>query len=781
MPRVSTNGKTVQRSASLVLPVLPLRDAVHFPGAITTLHVVREQSISAVNAALRGDKRILALSQRDMSQDEPGTANLCRVGTIDEILQATAMPDGSVRLIVRGLGRSLAKRFTRAEGNLEAHCEPLRSQSASGPSFAYLVAEVKDSFCRLAEVGSIPPEAGQHVHGMQGADEVADNVAHYLSMSPSEKQCLLEELSSEKRLQQLLALLEREHQSQKLRADLRAKTAAAFSNSQREILLRQQLKAIQSELGGEESAQSHSSLRQRLANVVMPEETREYIHRQIDVFARIPEASPEIAAYERQIEALLRFPWSISAPERLDLPSAKAVLDRNHFGLREAKERVLEFLAVRKLTGGNSAPVLCFVGPAGVGKTTFARDIAAVLGRPLVSIALGGVRDEAELRGHRRTYVGAQPGRIAQGLLACGVDNPVIVLDELDKVSFDNSRSDVAAALLEILDPASNREFRDNFLEAGINLRKVLFIATANSTAGLPPALRDRLEIIAFPSYSIGEKLRIANEFLFPKLMEANGLSAEDIAVPPLSMDVLVRKHAREPGVRQLERALAALCRKASLRKVMGEPGLNVDSLCLEQCLGVPVQAVRRPGAIAALAVDDLGGALFYIEVEFLEPVSHVPELRLTGSMGEVMRESAEAAYSFIRSGKLLPSRDVVGRDIHIHAHESASLKEGPSAGLAIALGLYAKAAQIEIPPDVGVTGEITLSGQVLPVGGVREKLIAAQRNGIGTVILPRENLPELNQVPADVREELRLVLVDTVAEAIEAVFSCRAANPSLR
>jgi ATP-dependent Lon protease len=746
---------------------------VHFPGIVNTVHVARERSLRAVRWAMAGSKQVLVLSQRDMSQGEPEPEELHETGTLSEILQASPFPDGSLRIIVRGICRSKAEGIIEHDGFYWSLPRTIndQEQDLNEP----LVTEAREAFLDLATHSpAIPQEAAESIAHIDSPGELGDTIAHYLALAPPEKQMLLQTDSVKERLEEVYRLVRREAHVRRCQEEIRSQTDARIAESQREYVLREQLKSLQKELLGD-SISAGTRLREAALERRLPERVRHYVEDQSRRLDTLPEDSAEAAVSARHLETLLEVPWTTCTAKEPSLQEARAILDEDHRFLGEAKERILEFLAVRKLTGGARSPILCFEGPPGVGKTTLAQAVARALGRSFVCLSLGGLRDEAELRGHRRTYVGAHAGRIVRGLTACGSVDPLFLLDEIDKVSFEGSRSDVAASLLEILDPSLNKAFVDHFLELPVDLSNVVFVATANSVQSLPPALRDRIEVVSFPSYSNRDRAMIAKGHLLPKLLREHGLVEGDLRLDASAIEDLVGTYTCEAGVRDLERAIASLCRKAAKSKAGGAGALGVVSRSdLKVLLGASaVKAERResmPGTVWGLVVAPYGGDAVQIEAAFFPPNGMKPEICVTGNMGAIMRESAEAAVSFARLW--FGENPGFGRDLHIHASSGDRSKEGPSAGLAIAIAVISALHDFVVPSSVAITGEITLRGQVLPVGGVREKLLAAQRLGFRKVILPADNYAEAIQLPEDILSEITILPVSTADDALRELFA---------
>jgi ATP-dependent Lon protease len=756
-----------------------VRDAVVFPGNIHTLHVLRDGSRRAIRAAAGGAKQLFVVSQRDMSVEEPSAAELYRVGTLCEVVQTVPLPDGSLRVALRSLRRAEAQRYDRRGGMFSCVCAAIvESAEESEQSEAMMRLAVEDFGEILEKSRSVPAEAIETVAHQASPGALADAIAHHLPLRTAQKQALLEERDPVRRLQEVLAFLRREKRLLRVQGEISEKVDREFATSQREFFLREQLRTIQSELDAlGEGASELAALRERIAEASLPAHALARAQQELDRLDRLSPHSPEGMVVRNYLDWLLELPWSRQSPDRLDVSHARHILDEEHFGLNPVKERILDFLAVRQLSRSLRGPILCFVGPPGVGKTSVGRSIAESLGREFVRISLGGLRDEAEIRGHRRTYVAAMPGRILQSLRTCGTRNPVIVLDEIDKMSRD-FRGDPSSALLEALDPAQNERFSDHFLEVPFDLSAVLFIATANLAEDIPHALRDRMEIVRFGSYTPDERLKIAEDFIVPRQRAAHGLDEATLSISRPALRAIVEDYTREAGVRELERRVAAVCRKAARQIAEGRAGrVRVTRNSLEHMLGQPRflsfdRLVKQEvGTANALVVTEYGGEVLPVEVLVLNGSTDGLHLRLTGNLGAVMRESADAALSFVRSSPRF-AQDVARKDIHIHVPENAIPKDGPSAGLTIAAALASALSGIPARADVALTGEITLRGRVLAIGGVREKLVAAQRAGIRTVVLPSANSGDLADVPKKVRAKLDVRLVETADEALQIALS---------
>lgn len=786
MPRLPC----VRPVSSGLLTVLPVRDAVVFPGMVHTLHVLREGSRRAVHSAMAAAKPVFVVSQRDMSVEDPLPAELHRVGTLCDILQAVPLPDGSLRVALRGLHRAEVHRFHRRGGVLSASIESPLDESESGDETEALIRISIEAFGELLEKSkTIPAEAIETVAHQESAGTLADAITHHLPLRPAQKQSLLEQFDALKRLETVYEYVTRELRLVGVQQEISEKVDREFAASQREYFLREQLRAIhlELELFGE-GVSELSTLRQSIEDAEMPEGSKEKALRELSRLERTTSSSPEGLVIRSYIDWLIAMPWSRLSPDRLDVKFARKVLDEAHYGLQPVKERTLDFLAVRQLSRSLRGPILCFVGPPGVGKTSVGRSIAEALGREFVRISLGGLRDEAEIRGHRRTYVGALPGRILQSLRQCGTRNPVIVLDEIDKMAID-SRGDPSSALLEALDPAQNERFSDHYLEMPFDLSAVLFIATANLVESIPYALRDRMELVRFSSYTEQERLKIAERFIFPRQRSLHGLEPGQLSLGTSALRALATEHTREAGLRELERTIAALCRKAARKVAEGKSRrVQISKASLPGMIGhakySPAERsnANEIGAANALVVTEYGGETIPIEVLLLETARERPSLRLTGNLGAVMRESAEAAHSYVRaSQELISSEQNLNRDVHIHVPDNAIPKEGPSAGLTIAVALASAISGRPVRGDIALTGEITLRGKVMAVGGIREKLLAAHRAGIHTVLIPRANATDLDDVPKDIRAKLDVKLVETIDEAMQFALAPRATKAAVR
>ena len=762
-----------KRLAANRFPVLPVRDAVHFPNLINTLLVGRELSLRALHASLDDSRQVVVLTQNAVTVEEPGVADLHSMGVLSEIAQVLPMPDGTMRVVLRGLFRFRVGTISEEQGFLQAEGELEVEDLAGSADVDAMMREALRLFEEVLQLGrQIPIEAMQTAIHIEEPGALADCIAHHLMIRPSQKQEVLELLEPIPRLQRVLQILNRERDVLQLQADIRSKVEEELGATQREYYLREQLKVIQEELNErDEKGSEVDEFARKIEQSGMPQETREKAEHELKRLERAPSASPESMVIRTYLEWLTFLPWQIMSEDSLDVKRAKKILDRDHFGLEKVKDRILDFLAVRQLSRSLRGPILCFVGPPGVGKTSIGKSIAEALGRKFHRISLGGVRDEAEIRGHRRTYIGSMPGRVIQGIKSCGTRNPVFMLDEIDKMGMD-FRGDPTSALLEALDPEQNDKFGDHYIEASFDLSAVMFICTANLLENIPWPLRDRMEVIQFPSYTEEEKVKIATEFLVPKKIEEHGLKKSQVAVPSTVVKSVVRDYTREAGVRNLERELATICRKTARKVAEGlKSKLNVTSKELKEFLGVPrfsygsKEKANEIGAATGLVYTEFGGDVIAIEVSLIPSQGPEPRLILTGQLGDVMKESAQAAVSYIRSRNLASATPM---DVHIHVPAGAVPKDGPSAGVTIATAFASALMGKPVRADVAMTGEITLRGKVLPIGGLREKLLAAHRAGIRNVIVPFENEKDLGEMPKEALSQLKIHMVSHVDEVLK-------------
>jgi ATP-dependent Lon protease len=784
------------------LPVLPLREAVVLPLTAVPLAVGQPRSLQLVDEVMRGNRLLALVAQREAKAEPAGPGDLYAVGTVGMVLQMARTPDGSVRLMVQGIERVRLVDWVRTEPYLVARVQVAREEPAQATEVDALRRAVLDIFRRLVEASpDLPGELAVAVDNISDARHVVYFIASVVPLGVAARQELLETDPVAAKLRRLVDLLQRELAVRELGRKITTETEERLSKQQRDFYLREQLRSIQRELGEAEGIDSRAAeLRRRIEEARLPDEARREAERELDRLAGIPAASPEHGIIVTYLEWMASLPWDKLSGGEIDIRRAREVLDQDHYDLEKIKDRILEYLAVKKLrqereragalppaatsapadppplTGDTPArePILCFVGPPGVGKTSLGQSIARALGRRFVRMSLGGVRDEAEIRGHRRTYIGAMPGRIIQGLRRAESRDPVFMLDEIDKVGAD-WRGDPSSALLEVLDPAQNHTFVDNYLGVAFDLSQVLFIATANTLDTIPGPLRDRMEILTLSGYTDEEKVGIARAYLIPKQLVAHGLAATELSFAPDAIRQIVRGYTREAGVRSLEREIAAVARKVARRLAEGQTEsvqVSVDNLI--EYLGRPrffdevAERTRRPGVATGLAWTPTGGDVLFVEVTMMPSTEE--RLVLTGMLGDVMRESAQAAVSYVWSNAEALEIDpklFEGKTIHVHVPAGAIPKDGPSAGVTIMTALTSLATRRAVRSDLAMTGEITLRGKVLPVGGIKEKVLAAHRTGLRAVILPRRNERDLEDVPEELRRQLSFIFVDDADEVL--------------
>jgi len=767
------------------LPILPLRNMSVLPGSVVPVDVSRPKSMRLLAAIGLGRGRSIGvLAQRRQDIEDPIWDDLYTVGTTVRILRAVQSGNGGFRLIVQGTGRFEVAGHVQTEPYLVARVTLLPEQEATDVETAALLANLLEAAGQLASLGqSMPKEAVAKAQAATGPGAAADLLAANLPLSVEERQQVLETVGVRERVQLVLKLAVRQSEAQRIKNQISQMVEEEMGRNRREYYLRQQMRAIRDELGEGPEDDDLDDLRRKLEEAGLPEEANAAARKQLARLKLMQPGAPEATVARTYIDWLLELPWKATTEDRYDIPEARRILDEDHDGLEKVKRRILEHLAVRKLRPEARGPILCFVGPPGVGKTSLGRSIARTLGRRFVRASLGGVRDEAEIRGHRRTYVGSLPGRILQGMKKAGTLNPVFLLDELDKLGVD-FQGDPASALLEVLDPEQNHAFSDHYLEVPYDLSKVMFIGTANVLETIPPALRDRMEIIELPGYTAQEKRRIAEHFLLPKQRRENGLTEEQLRLTDDAFDVLIGAYTREAGVRNLEREIAALCRAVAVRITEGEadPRVVADAPFVERVLGPPrfhrdiAERTATAGVATGLAWTPDGGDIIFVEATAMDGTA---KLHLTGQLGNVMKESAQAALSFVRSR----ARDLGLRpdflekkDLHLHVPSGAIPKDGPSAGVTMVTALVSLLRGIPVRADVAMTGEITLRGLVLPVGGIKEKVLAAHRAGIREVLVPQRNEKDLVEVPPEAREGLRIRLVGTIDDVLQAALGIRLA-----
>lgn len=761
-----------------ILPVVAVRDITLYPFIIYPFSVGRDSGVAAVEASLNEHRLLVMLGQRDQNQDNPGRDELYDVGTVASVVRMIKLPDGRLRILVQGISRCKVEYFTQDAPYREAKIQLLQDQENEADKLAReaLMRTVKGQLERLAGLGKpVSSEVLVMVSGMDMGGRLADLVAGNIEIKPQEGQRILEEQDVLKRLQLVNDTLSKEMTLLEMQAQIHSQARGEMDRSQRDFYLRQQLKIIQSELGeGTEIQDEVAGYREKLKTLKLPEEAHKEVEKQIRRMENMSPDTAETGLIRTYLDWMLELPWNNYSKDHLDLKRAKKYLDKEHYGLEEIKERIMEFLAVRKLNPQLKTPILCFVGPPGVGKTSLGQSIAKAMGRKFHRISLGGLRDEAEIRGHRKTYVGALPGRIIQGISQAGTMNPIFMLDEVDKIGQD-FRGDPSSALLEVLDPEQNKSFRDHYLGVTFDLSNVLFILTANTLDTLQPAFRDRLEIIELGSYTLPEKVQIAARHLVPKQMREHGLNRERIAFSRPILETIIRGYTRESGLRNLERLLAKSCRKVARKVAEGDDQLyRINKSNLTEYLG-PVKVFpdfrlkrNQVGVVAGLAWTSVGGEILFVEVTRMPGKGN---LLLTGQLGDVMKESAKLALSLIRdrAEKYALSKEVFSEsDIHVHFPEGATPKDGPSAGITVATAILSCLTQRPVRAEVAMTGELTLRGDILPIGGLKEKVLAAVRAQIKTVIFPELNESDWQQIPEDIRKGLDFFAVGNVEEVFK-------------
>ncbi len=757
------------------LPVLPVRGVVIFPGTVVPLSVGREKSKRLLDEVLAGNKLVGIFTQRREEVEDPGIDDVYRVGTVAQVLKLLRMPDGSNSLLVHGVVRAGLERFVATEPYWKAVIHPQPDQFEHSREMEALVHNCRQAARRVIELSpNVPDEALQILDSIDNPSSLADFLAANLSLGVVQKQELLETFDVAERLRKVNATLLNQLEVLELARKLQADVREEIDKSQRRYYLEEQLKAIRKELGEEDPLQIEiNELKERVEKAGMPDDVLKEARRELERLGRIPAASPEHSVIRDYLDWLIEMPWQRETEEKLDLAEAERILDADHHGLEKVKKRILECLAVHKLKPDGKAPILCFVGPPGVGKTSLGQSIARAMGRKFIRIALGGIRDEADIRGHRRTYIGAIPGRIVQEIRKAGARNPLIMLDELDKIGAD-FRGDPASALLEVLDPEQNHSFTDHYLGVPFDLSKVFFIGTANYMDPVEPALRDRMEEIELPGYTLGEKVEIARRYLVPRQVERNGLQAVGLEFETAALRQIVEAYTREAGVRNLERSIGTVCRALAARVARGERiATVVKADQLAEFLGPPrfdrevAMQEGLPGVVTGLAYTPVGGEIIFVEAAIMPGRGN---FTITGHVGNVMQESAQAALTVLRSRARewgIDTDTLAKSDIHVHVPAGAVPKDGPSAGVAMLTALFTLLTDTVADPQTGMTGEITLRGRVLPIGGVKEKLLAAHRAGLKKVILPKRNQRDLPDVPQEVRDALELVFVDHIEDVL--------------
>ncbi|HEY3025778.1 MAG TPA: endopeptidase La [Pyrinomonadaceae bacterium] len=770
------------------LPVLPLRDIVIYPFMIVPLFVSRERSIRAVDEALGENRMILLVSQKDLDKEEPAADDLYKIGTVAVIMRMLKLPDGRIRVLVQGLARAEIESVAAEGEYLRAHLHVVQETLAPERSLEVeaLIRNVRGSMDKAANLGkNISPEVMAIIANLDDAGRLADLSASNLELKVEDAQSVLDIADTTGRLRRVNDLLNKEIEVLTVQQEINTQARADIDRSQREFYLRQQMKAIQTELGEvNELAEEIAQFREKIEAAKMPKPAEEEALRQLKKLERMHPDAAETATLRNWMEIMTELPWSKASKDNLDLHKAERILNEDHYGLEKVKDRILEALAVRKLKEKPKGPILCLVGPPGVGKTSLGRSVARALGRKFMRLSLGGVHDEAEIRGHRRTYVGAMPGRVIQAIQQAGTNNPLIMFDEIDKVGAD-FRGDPSSALLEVLDPEQNNSFRDNYLGVTFDLSNVIFMTTANVLDTVQPALRDRMEVIRLAGYTEEEKREIARRHLLPKQTEENGITARELNISATALNAIIQQYTHEAGLRQLEREIGSICRKVARRIAEGNKHtVRISLKNLHEFLGapkvIPEEVLKKDqiGVATGLAWTAVGGDILFIEALRMKGKGN---LVLTGQLGEVMRESAQAAYSYAKSRAKeleIDEEDFNNYDLHIHIPEGAIPKDGPSAGITLGVAMVSVLSQRLVRKDVAMTGEITLRGNVLPVGGVKEKVLAARRARVTTIMLPQQNRRDLDEVPKELFKDIRFVFVDHMRQVFREALKEKTAPP---
>jgi ATP-dependent Lon protease len=760
------------------LPLLPIRDIVIFPYMILPLFVGRDMSIKAIDDALSGNRMILLVAQKDINTENPEPNDLYEVGTVGMIMRMLKLPDGRVKILVQGISKAKIESYAQTEPYYQVNITKIEEQKPAKLTLEVeaLMRNVKEQVEKMSSLGKIMlPDVMVVIENIDEPGKLADLVASNLGLKVETAQSILELFDAVEKLKKVNEIISKELEVLTMQQKIQADARGEIDKSQREYFLREQMKAIQKELGEtDERAEEINELRKKIEEAMMPEKVNAEAEKQLKRLERMHPDAAESGVIRTYIETLVELPWSKLSQDNLDIKAAKKVLDEDHYDLEKVKDRILEYLSVRKLKEKLKGPILCFVGPPGVGKTSLGRSIARALGREFFRMSLGGIRDEAEIRGHRRTYVGAMPGRIIQGIKNCGTNNPVFMLDEVDKVGAD-FRGDPSAALLEVLDPEQNFAFADHYLGVPFDLTNVMFITTANLADPIIPALRDRMEVIYLAGYTEEEKMGISRKFLIPRQLTENGITEKNINITDAALRSVITNYTRESGLRNLEREIGNICRKVARQIAEGrKKAVRITPASLQKYLGAPrflpedEREKDEVGVSTGLAWTETGGDILYIEATTMKGKGGVT---LTGHLGEVMKESAQAALSYVRSraSSLGIKEDVFAKtDIHIHVPAGAIPKDGPSAGVTMATAITSALCGRPVSKDVAMTGEVTLRGRVLPIGGLKEKTLAARRAGIKTVIIPKRNSKDLDDLPKIVKQSLKFVLAESMDDVLD-------------
>ncbi len=770
-----------EKDKLLTLPLLPLRDMVLFPQMVAPLFIGREKSVEAIKKAMEDNQEIFLSAQKDAKVDEPGRKDIYKVGTIGTILQLLRLPDGTVKALIEGKRRAELKEYVSDSDFFLVRVKTLEEPEASGPevdALCRLTISAFDEYCKLNK--KVPPEVAVSISSIKDPSRLADSIASHVSLKVSDKQAVLEALNPAKRLERLYTLMSTETQIAKVEQRIKERVKKQMEKNQKDYYLNEQIRAIQKEMGQKDDAQSElKDLERKIKRKRLPKEAAAKVRHELKKLKLMAPMSAEATVVRNYIDWILALPWYERTKDNKDIERAEEILNEDHYGLEKPKERILEYLAVKSLSKKMKGPILCLVGPPGVGKTSLAKSVARALNRNFVRLSLGGVKDEAEIRGHRRTYIGALPGKIIQSMKKAKAINPVFCLDEVDKMSSD-FRGDPASALLEVLDPEQNYAFNDHYLDLDYDLSSVMFITTANALHTIPLPLQDRMEIIELPGYTEEEKIEIARRHLIPRQLEAHGLSSEQMEISPKALEDIIHLYTREAGVRSLERCIAALCRKVA-REIAkagdAKKPIKITRSSLNKYLGVPkfrhsqTEENDLIGVANGLAWTETGGTLLQIEVAVMPGKG---KLTITGKLGDVMQESVQAAMSYVRARAHqlgLPWDFYKMVDIHVHVPEGAIPKDGPSAGITIATALVSALLKAPVRHDVAMTGEITLRGRVLPIGGLKEKLLAARRMDLKTCIIPKANEKDLKEIQPKILKSLDILCVDHMDEVLRAAL----------
>ena len=773
------NNKNVKSLDKNILSLLPLRELVVFPNMIIPLFVGREQSINALEAAINSKSLVFIAAQRDPEIEKPKVEEVYSIGTIAKIIQIYKLPDDTIKILVEGISRAKIKKVEGFNNFLKVQVEKIKVKNGKNLKIEALMRLAVNRFEKYIKLNNkLPSEIMMSIKNVEKPDKLADIIASNLILKVREKQNLLEIINPLERLEKLIVILKKEVSILELEKKIQERVEVNLENYQKDYYLKEQLKEIKKELGdNEENISEVDELKEKILSLKLRKEVEEKCIKEANRLEKIPFLSAESGVIINYLEWIISLPWNKKTKEKLDIKLAKNILDEDHYGLLDIKERILEYLAVKKMSNKHIGTIICLIGPPGVGKTSLANSIARAMGRKFVRASLGGVRDEAEIRGHRKTYIGSMPGRIIQGIVNAKFKNPVFLLDEIDKMSVD-FRGDPSSALLEVLDPEQNSTFRDHYLEVPFDLSEIMFITTANNEEEIPYSLKDRMEIINIPGYTEYEKLKIARLFLLPKQRDNHGFKKDDIEISEKAMKKIIKEYTHEAGVRGLEKEISSICRKVALNVVYSKKKKNkkvrITLKNLENYLGIPkykIDKIEKEDAVGlatGLAWTEIGGEVLSVETIVMPGKG---KLTLTGQLGDVMQESGKAALTYARSraAKLkINNKFYENCDIHVHIPEGAIPKDGPSAGITMATSLISSLTDIPIRKDVAMTGEITLRGRVLPVGGLKEKILAAYQSGIKTIIIPQDNVKNLEDLPNDIKKRLKFIMVKNIDEVLK-------------